>query len=170
VTVKSCIRLFCLYRLKEQRKNVTARLKLIFWSLCGYVENVDVYRTIRLISHPQFLKFHFSEIESNTNLYFFDFFDPIIGINTFSYALYTCSKYLLTIRTWPIIDINSTLAFSMHLVKGHHCCPNFPAQPIRREEKFGPTSELAIYEQKCKPGKRTKRQISLALYSWHRKR
>jgi hypothetical protein len=33
----------------------------------------------------------------------------------------------------------------MHLVKGHHCCPNFLAQPIRREEKFGPTSKLAIY-------------------------
>jgi hypothetical protein len=30
----------------------------------------------------------------------------------------------------------------MHFVKGHYCCPNFLAQPIRREEKFGPTSKL----------------------------
>jgi hypothetical protein len=52
----------------------------------------------------------------------------------------------------------------MHLVKGHHCCPNFLAQPIRREEKFGPTSKLAIYDQKCKLSKQTNRQISLALY------
>jgi hypothetical protein len=51
----------------------------------------------------------------------------------------------------------------MHLVKGFHCCPNFLAQPIRREEKFGPISKLAIFEQKCKLSKRTNRQISLAL-------
>jgi hypothetical protein len=38
----------------------------------------------------------------------------------------------------------------VHLVKGHHCCPNFLAQPIRREEKLGRTSKLAIFEQKCK--------------------
>jgi hypothetical protein len=30
----------------------------------------------------------------------------------------------------------------MHFVKGHHCGPNFLAQPIRREEKFGPISNL----------------------------
>jgi hypothetical protein len=54
--------------------------------------------------------------------------------------------------------------FSVHLVKEHHCCPNFLGQPIRREEKFGPTSKLAIYEHKCKHNKRTNRQISLALY------
>jgi hypothetical protein len=54
--------------------------------------------------------------------------------------------------------------FSVHLVKEHYCCPNFLAQPIRREEKFGPTSKFAIYEQKCKHSKRTNRQISLALY------
>jgi hypothetical protein len=52
----------------------------------------------------------------------------------------------------------------MHLVKGHHCCPNFLAQPIRRKEKFGPTSKLAIYDQKCKLSKQTNRQISLALW------
>jgi hypothetical protein len=51
----------------------------------------------------------------------------------------------------------------MHLVKGHHCCPNFLAQPIRREEKIGPTIKLAIYEQKCKLSKQTNRQISLVL-------
>jgi hypothetical protein len=51
----------------------------------------------------------------------------------------------------------------MHLVKGHHCWLNFLAQPIRREDKFDPTSKLAIYEQKCKLSKRTNRQISLAL-------
>jgi hypothetical protein len=43
----------------------------------------------------------------------------------------------------------------VHLVKGNHCCPNFLAQPIRREEKFGPTSKLAILEQKCKLSKPT---------------
>jgi hypothetical protein len=53
----------------------------------------------------------------------------------------------------------------VHLVKEHHCCPNFLAQPIRREEKFGPTSKLAIYEHKCKHNIRTNRQISLALLS-----
>jgi hypothetical protein len=53
----------------------------------------------------------------------------------------------------------------MHLVKEHHCCPNFLAQPIRREEKFGLPSKLAIYEQKLKLSKRTYRQISLALYA-----
>jgi hypothetical protein len=53
----------------------------------------------------------------------------------------------------------------MHLVKGHHCCPNFLAKPIRREEKFGPTSKFAIFEQKYKLSKRTNRQISLALYA-----
>jgi hypothetical protein len=52
----------------------------------------------------------------------------------------------------------------MHLVKGHHCCPNFLAQPIRREKKFGPTSKLAIYDQKCKLSKQTNRHISLALF------
>jgi hypothetical protein len=52
----------------------------------------------------------------------------------------------------------------MHLVKAHHCCPNFLAQPIRREEKFGQTQKMAIYDQKCKFSKRTNRQISLALY------
>jgi hypothetical protein len=52
----------------------------------------------------------------------------------------------------------------MHLVKGHHCCLNFLASPIRREEKFGPKSKLAIFEQKCKLSKRTNRQISLALF------
>jgi hypothetical protein len=52
----------------------------------------------------------------------------------------------------------------MHLVKGHHCCQNFLAKPIRREEKFGPTSKLAIFEQKYKLSKRTNRQISLALW------
>jgi hypothetical protein len=51
----------------------------------------------------------------------------------------------------------------MHLVKGHQCCPNFLAQPIRREEKFGPTSKLAIFEQQCKLNKQINRQISLAL-------
>jgi hypothetical protein len=54
----------------------------------------------------------------------------------------------------------------MHLVKGHHCCLNFLAQPIRREEKFGQTYKMAIYDQKCKLSKRTNRQISLALL-WH---
>jgi hypothetical protein len=38
----------------------------------------------------------------------------------------------------------------MNLVTGHYCCLNFLAQPIRRENKFVPTSKLAIYEQKCK--------------------
>jgi hypothetical protein len=54
----------------------------------------------------------------------------------------------------------------MHFVEGHLCCPNFLAQPIRKEEKFGPTSKLAIYEQKCKLCTRTNRQISLALLQW----
>jgi hypothetical protein len=51
----------------------------------------------------------------------------------------------------------------MHFVEGHLCCPNFLAQQIRKEEKFGPTPKLAIYEQKCKLCTRTNRQISLAL-------
>jgi hypothetical protein len=55
----------------------------------------------------------------------------------------------------------------MHLVKGHPCCPNFLAHPIRREEKLGPTSKLAIYEQKYKLRKQTNRQISLAFSAWH---
>jgi hypothetical protein len=56
--------------------------------------------------------------------------------------------------------------FSMHPIEGHPCCPNFLAQPIRREGKFGPTSKLAIYKQKCKLSKRTDRKISLALYHY----
>jgi hypothetical protein len=50
----------------------------------------------------------------------------------------------------------------MHLVKKHHCCPIFLALPIRIEEKFGPTSELAVYEHICELSKRINRQISLA--------
>jgi hypothetical protein len=49
------------------------------------------------------------------------------------------------ISTWPTIDIKVAL-FQNHLVKGHPRCPNLLAHPIRREEKFGPTSKLAIYE------------------------
>jgi hypothetical protein len=33
--------------------------------------------------------------------------------------------------------------------------PDFLAQPIRREEKFGPSSKLATFEQKYKLSKRT---------------
>jgi hypothetical protein len=50
----------------------------------------------------------------------------------------------------------------MHLVKGHYTCPNFLAQPIRREDKFGLTPKLAIYEQKCKLSKRTGKTDRLA--------
>jgi hypothetical protein len=56
----------------------------------------------------------------------------------------------------------------VHLVKEHHCCPNFLAQPIRREQKFGQTSKLAIYDHKCKQNKRTNRQISLALFQMYK--
>jgi hypothetical protein len=50
VTVKSCLYLFCLYLLylKEHRKIVTARSKLRFRSLCGYVENVNSGKKIPL--------------------------------------------------------------------------------------------------------------------------
>jgi hypothetical protein len=51
----------------------------------------------------------------------------------------------------------------MHLVKGHSCCLNILAHPIKRDEKFGPTSKLDIYEQKCKLSKRSNRHISFPL-------
>jgi hypothetical protein len=50
----------------------------------------------------------------------------------------------------------------MHLVKDNPFCPNVPPHPIRREEKFGQTSKLDIYEPKSKLSKRTNREISLA--------
>jgi hypothetical protein len=43
----------------------------------------------------------------------------------------------------------------MLFVMEHFCQPNFLVQPIRREEKFGPTLKFPIYEQKCELSKQT---------------
>jgi hypothetical protein len=79
-----------------------------------------------------------------------------------------CHSFYYIKKSWKVFCIPWPYATKshlvIHLVKGHPFCPNFLAHPITREEKFGQTSKLAIYEQKCKLGKRTNRQIILALW------
>jgi hypothetical protein len=98
------------------------------------------------------------------------------SLETWSYYLLSCylllwwskpSEYYSMLFVAVVIDWHQWLAesdpFWMHLVKGHYWCLNFLAQQIKKEEKFGLTSKLAIYEQQCKLCEQRNRQISHAL-------
>jgi hypothetical protein len=63
----------------------------------------------RLISQPQFLKFHEMEIKSNNVFIIYIFILTPESASAHLVSLYTCFRYSLTISTRPIIDIKVTL-------------------------------------------------------------
>jgi hypothetical protein len=73
-----------------------------------------------------------------------------------------CFRYLLTISTWPTIDIKVTL-FQCILLRDITLAQIFwLSQSEERTNSVGLTPKLAIYEQKCKLSKRTGKTDRLA--------
>jgi hypothetical protein len=114
VTVKSCIHLFCLYILclKEHRKNITARLKLRFWSLCSHVINVNSAKNSAVASKWRNRPFFtFSEIfwrkEMENKFHLRPTFStkPAQNLSTVTLSLFNSLKHVLCAPCQPSFDM-----------------------------------------------------------------